>query len=58
MKYLVQMEFIPGNDQIWVSQLTSEDPIYEYNYYDEALAKANELEFLDETGRKYRVTEQ
>ena len=52
------MEFIPGNDQIWVSQLNPTDPIYEYDNYDEALAKANELESLDETGRKYRVTEQ
>ena len=37
MKYLIQMEFIPGNDQIWVSQLESTDPIYEYDNEQEAL---------------------
>ena len=58
MKYLIQMEFIPGNDQIWVSQLEPTDPIYEYDTEQEALDKATELQDNDPTGRKYRVIEQ
>lgn len=55
MTYQVQMEFIPGNDQIWVARLTPEDPIYEYDNEPEADAKAAELQAADPTGRKYRV---
>jgi hypothetical protein len=58
MKYLIQMEFIPDNDQIWVSQLEPTDPIYEYDNEQEALDKATELQENDPTGRKYRVIEQ
>jgi hypothetical protein len=49
------MQFIPGLDQIWVAQLTPESPIYEYNNEEEAVAKANELQAADKTGRQYRV---
>jgi hypothetical protein len=55
MIYQVQMQFIPGLDQIWVAQLTPEDPIYQYDNEEEAVAKANELQAADETGRQYRV---
>jgi hypothetical protein len=55
MKYLIQMEFIPGNDQIWVSQLEPTDPIYEYNNEQEALFKSTELQANDFSRRKYRV---
>jgi hypothetical protein len=55
MIYQVQMQFIPGLDQIWVAQLTPEDPIYQYGNEEEAVAKANELQAADETGRQYRV---
>jgi hypothetical protein len=55
MIYEVQMQFIPGNDQIWVAHINPEDPIYQYDNYDEAEAKAQELEAADTTGRKYRV---
>ncbi len=53
--YQVQMQFIPGNDQIWVAQLNPSDPIYEYDNEPEAQAKADELQAADPTGRKYRV---
>lgn len=53
--YQVQMQFIPGNDQIWVAQLNPDDPIYEYDNEPEAQAKADELQNQDPTGRKYRV---
>ena len=56
MKYEVQMQFIPGLDQIWVSRLNPEDPIYQYDNAEEAQAKAYELQTADETGRQYRVT--
>jgi hypothetical protein len=55
MIYQVQMQFIPGLDQIWVAQLTPESPIYQYDNEEEAITKANELQSTDETGRKYRV---
>ncbi len=55
--YQVQMEFIPGNDMIWVAQLTPEDPIYDYATLVEAEAKAFELQQADTTGRQYRVVE-
>jgi hypothetical protein len=53
--YQVQMQYIPGNSQIWVAQLTPEDPIYDYDNEPEAQAKANELQSADTTGRQYRV---
>ena len=49
------MQFIPGNDQIWVTRLNTSDPIYEFNSEDEATTKADELESQDSSGRKYRV---
>ena len=53
--YQVQMQYIPGNDQIWVARLNPNDPIYEYDNEAEAQAKANELQATDPTGRQYRV---
>ena len=55
--YQVQMQFIPGNDSIWVARLTPEDPIYEYDNEPEAQAKADELQAADPTGRQYRVVQ-
>jgi len=55
--YIVQMQFIPGNDQIWVEKLNPNDPIYQYDNEAEAQAKATELQNADETGRKYRVAQ-
>lgn len=57
MIYQVQMQFIPGSDQIWVAHLNSSDPIYQYDNEPEAQAKADELDLADETGRKYRVVQ-
>ena len=55
MTFQVQMQFIPGNDQMWVARLTPEDPIYEYETEAEAQTKAEELQAADTTGRQYRV---
>jgi hypothetical protein len=51
------MEFVPGNSMIWVAQLTTEDPIYDYGTQAEAQAKADELQAADTTGRQYRAVE-
>jgi hypothetical protein len=53
--FKITMQFIPGNDQIWVEKLNPTDPIYEYNNEPEAQAKAEELQSADATGRLYRV---
>jgi len=58
MTYEIQMQFIPGNDSIWVARLTPEDPIYQYDNEAEAQAKADELQANDPTGRQYRITQQ
>ena len=57
MIYQVQMQFIPNNDQIWVLKLEANDPTWEFETYQEAVDKANELETTDTSGRKYRVVE-
>jgi hypothetical protein len=54
--FKVEMEFIPGNSQIWVLKLNPDDPIYEYDNEAEAQAKADELQAADPTGRLYRVS--
>ena len=57
MIYQVQMQFIPGNDQIWVARINPTDPIYDYDNEAEAQAKADELQGGDTTGRQYRVSQ-
>lgn len=53
--FKIIMQFIPGNDQMWVEKLNPTDPIYQYNDEAEAQAKAEELQSADPTGRLYRV---
>ena len=57
MMYQVQMQYIPGNDSIWVARLNPDDPIYVYDTESEAQAKADELQKNDPTGRQYRVVQ-
>ena len=57
MIYQVQMQFIPGSDQIWVARLNPNDPIYEYPTQEEAQLKADELKLADPTDRQYRVVQ-
>jgi len=57
MIYQVQMQFIPGSDQIWVARLSPDDPIYEYDNEPEAQLKADELKLADPTTRQYRVVQ-
>jgi hypothetical protein len=53
--FKIIMQFIPGNDQMWVEKLNPTDPIYQYNDEAEAQAKAAELQAADATGRLYKV---
>jgi hypothetical protein len=57
MIYQVQMQFIPGSDQIWVARLNLDDSIYEYPTQEEAQLKADELKLADPTDRQYRVVQ-
>ena len=56
MIFQVQMQFIPGNNTIWVARLNPDDPIYQYDNETEAQDKATELQSQDLTGRQYRAT--
>ena len=58
MIYEVQMQFIPGLDQIWVARLQPTDPIYTFDTLEECEAKAAELQAADETGRQYKASEE
>jgi len=53
--YIVLMQFIPGNDQIWVAKLNDSDPEYIYPTEQEAIDKAAELQAADPTGRHYKA---
>jgi len=55
MNYIVLMEFLPGNPQIWVARLNAEDPIYEFETLEECEAKAAELQSQDPSGRLYKA---
>lgn len=56
MKYIILMQFLPGNDQIWVERLSPEDPIYIYDTLAEAELKKAELEAAD-PGRGFKILE-
>ena len=55
MQYIVLMEFIAGNPQIWVAKINSDDPEYIYDTEQEAADKAAELQAADPTGRQYKA---
>ena len=55
MQYVVIMQFIPGNDQIWVAKINPTDPEYIYDTEQEAADKAAELQAADPTGRQYKA---
>ena len=55
MVYRIIKQFIPGINNIWVSQLNSSDPVYDYDNLEEAEFKAQELQDTDPTGRLYKV---
>ena len=55
MQFIVLMQFIPGNDQIWVAKINPDDPEYIYDTEQEAIDKAAELQAADPTGRQYKA---
>lgn len=55
MKYTIQQQFIPLNDQIWVVKLDPEQEDYLFDTLTEAEVKVTELQESDPTGRKYRA---
>lgn len=55
MQYVVLMQYIPGNSQIWVAKINPTDPEYIYDTEQEAADKAAELEQGDSSGRKYKA---
>ena len=57
MKYIILIQFIPGNSTIWVPQLSPEDPIYEFDNHHDATIKLKELQEKDKSLRKYKVKE-
>jgi hypothetical protein len=54
--YTIQKQFIPGNDSIWVQQLTPEYEIFTFETEAEAQTKADELTSADTECRTYRVS--
>ena len=52
--YQVQMQFIPGYNNIWVAQLNPEDSTFEFEIEADAIAKAEELQAADLSGRQYK----
>lgn len=55
--YKVIMQFIPGNDQIWVSKLNPNDPEYIYPTEQEAVDQAAILQATDPSGRIYKSSQ-
>jgi hypothetical protein len=55
MQYIVLIEFLPNTPNIWVARLTPEDPDYIFDTEEEAIAKAQELQDADTTGRLYKA---
>jgi hypothetical protein len=53
--YTILKQFIPGNNQIWAQQLSSEDNIFQYETEEEAQVKLDELNFNDTEGRGYKI---
>ena len=55
--YKVIMQFIPGNDQIWVSKLNPNDPEYIYPTEQGAIDQAATLQAADSSGRIYKSSQ-
>ena len=55
MQYTIMMQKIPGDNSVYVAQLTNTEEAYNYTMYEEASIKKTELEPLDHTGRVYTI---
>jgi len=58
MKYIVLKTFLTDSDQIWVARLNPDDPIYEFDLYDDCVNKALELQSADTSGRLYKASQE
>ena len=55
MQYTIMMQKIPGDNSVYVAQLTNIQEAYNYTTYEEANTKKTELESLDHTSRVYTI---
>ena len=55
MQYTIMMQKIPGDNSVYVAQLTNTEEAYNYTTYEEASTKKTELQSLDHTGRDYTI---
>jgi hypothetical protein len=53
----VQMQYIPGNNVLWVAQLNPNDPTYTYSDENNAWTQAINMQNTDSTGRLYRAVQ-
>ena len=57
MAFVIQKQFIPGNDSIWVQQLNENDLIHSYESIEEAETQLAALQSADTEGRAFQVVE-
>ena len=58
MLYEIQAEYLPGNDQLWVSFRTQDNTlVYKYETLEQAEAVLNQLQQQDVDGRRYRIVQ-
>jgi hypothetical protein len=57
MAFIIQKQFIAGNDSIWVQQLNESDSIYSFETIEEAQAQLAALQSADTEGRSYQIVE-
>lgn len=51
------MQYIPGNNVLWVAQLNPNDPTYTYSDENNAWTQAINMQNTDSTGRLYRAVQ-
>ncbi len=56
-KFRVYKQLLVNTPKIWVAKLDEDDMIDEFDTFEEAEEFASEAQYLDTTGRKYRVQE-
>ncbi len=57
MAFLIQKQFIPENNSIWVHQLDENDSIHQYESIEEAEANLIELQAADTEGREFQIVQ-
>lgn len=56
-KFRVYKQLLVNTPKIWVAKLDEDDMVDEFDTFEEAEEFASEAQYLDTTGRKYRVQE-